>query len=290
MTADGDTVRVAAVQYALRPIATFDDFARQSAGYVATAAEFAARLVVFPEYFTTQLMSIPANGGDFGTVRDLAGYGERYRALFTDLARRRAMHIVAGTHVVADGNRLYNAAHLFHPDGRVDVQRKLHLTPTEAGPWGISPGERLDPVALPWGKAATLTCYDVEFPELARQARARGASMIFAPTCTDDHHGYYRVRYSAHARAIENQVFVVVASTVGGLPNVEHMRSNVGEAAILAPCDFPFPPGGVLASGDRNQDMVVVANLDLGQLARARSGGSVRTWQDRRRDLYPLID
>lgn len=291
MTADGQVVRVAAVQYALRPIATFDEFAQQSAGHAAAAAEFGARVAVFPEYFTAQLMSIPTDGRDCGTVRDLAGYEDRYRALFRDLAGRHAMHIVAGTHVVADGNRLYNAAHLFHPDGRVDVQRKLHLTPTEVGPWGISPGERLDLVSLPWGKAAILTCYDVEFPELARQARARGAAMIFTPACTDDHHGHYRVRYTAHARAIEDQLFVVVAPTVGGLPNVEHLRSNVGEAAILAPCDYPFPPGGVLAQGERsNQDQVVAADLDLGQLARAQSGGSVRTWQDRRGELYPLID
>ena len=81
-----------------------------------------------------------------------------------------------------------------------------------------------------------------------------------------------------------------VAPTVGGLPNVEHMRSNVGEAAILAPCDYPFPPGGVLAQGERNQDQVVAADLDFGQLARAQSGGSVRTWQDRRGELYSLID
>ncbi len=283
------SVRVAAVQYALRPIAGFDEFARQSAGYVATARDLDGELVVFPEYFSAQLMSIPVDGWAAGDVRELAAYAQRYRALFADLARRHAIHILAGTLVVADGNRLYNTAHLFHPDGRHFVQRKLHLTPTERGPWGLSPGERLEIVELPWGKAAILTCYDTEFPELARQARARGAEIIFTPTCTDDYHGYFRVRYTAHARAIENQAFVVVAPTVGALPNVEHVRSNVGAAAILAPCDYPFPPGGVLAEGERNLDMVVAADLDLAALRRVRSGGSVGTWRDRRSDIYPEI-
>ena len=284
-----EIVRVAAVQYKLRPIAAFGEFARQSEGYVAAARDLDAELVVFPEYFTAQLMSIPANGKPCGTILDLVRYAGPYVALFGELARRYTIRILAGTHVVQEGNRLYNTAHLFHPDGQVDTQRKLHLTPTERGPWGISPGEELKLVALPWGKAAILTCYDAEFPELGRLARARGAEIVFAPTCTDDHHGFWRVRYSAHARAIEDQVFVVVASTVGALPNVEHMRTNIGQAAIIGPCDYPFPPGGVLAQGEMNDEAVVAADLDLRQLARAQAGGSVRTWQDRRGDIYPEI-
>ena len=282
--------RVAAVQFHLRPVARFEEWAEQGAGYVATAkAEFDARCVVLPEYCTGSLMSIPVNGRA-GTVRDLAAYAPRYVELFKELARRYDIAIVAGTIVVAEGNKLYNAAHLFHPDGRVDVQKKLHMTPTEAGPWGLSPGETLELVELPFGKAALLTCYDTEFPELARQARARGAKVIFTPSCTDDRHGFFRVRYTAHARAIEDQVYVVVAHTVGGLPTVDNLRSNVGQAAILTPCDYPFPQGGVLAQGEINLDMVIAADLDMAAIAHAQQGGSVRTWQDRRGgELYPEI-
>ena len=89
------------------------------------------------------------------------------------------------------------------------------------------------------------------------------------------------------ARAIEDQVYVVATHTVGNLP-VEWMRGNVGNAAILTPCDVQFPPGGVQAQGEMNVEQLVVAELDLDLLARARQGGSVRTWQDRRADLYPL--
>ena len=38
-----------------------------------------------------------------------------------------------------------------------------------------------------------------------------------------------------------------------------------------------------------NDEAVVAADLDLRQLARAQAGGSVRTWQDRRGDIYPEI-
>ena len=70
-------------------------------------------------------------------------YGqEGTQALFTGLARQHKQTIVAGTHVHARGDRLYNGAHVFFPDGRVIVQDKLHLTPTEVSPWAITPGEK----------------------------------------------------------------------------------------------------------------------------------------------------
>lgn len=282
--------RIAAVQFQLRPLGRFEDFAAQATGYVAAAkGEFDAQCVVMPEYCTGGLLSIPTREGKPATMQDYASYAPRYVELFKGLARTHEIAILAGTQIVAEGNKLYNAAHLFHPDGRVDVQRKLHLTPSEEGAWGLSAGDALMLVDLPFGKAAMLTCYDTEFPELARQARARGAKVIFTPSCTDDRHGFHRVRYTAHARAIEDQVYVVVTHTVGGLPTVENLRSNVGQAAFLTPCDYPFPQRGVLAEGEMNLEMVVAADFDMAALERAQAGGSVRTWQHRRSDLYPEI-
>ena len=282
-----DRVRVAAVQYAMRAIDGFDAFADQCVHYVAAAAEWNAEICLFPEFLTTQLLSIPLPDGRTARIGDLDAHSTAYRALFTGLAQRHRMTIVAGTHVHARGNKLYNGAHVFSPDGRVEVQDKLHLTPTEISPWALTPGAELKILDLPFGKAAVLICYDVEFPELARLARARGADILFVPSCTDDHQGFHRVRHCCHARAIEDQIYVVTAHTIGQLP-VDWMRSNVGSAAILTPCDIQFPPGGVQAEGTFNSDQIVVAELDLALLRRARDAGSVRTWQDRRADLYPL--
>ncbi len=282
-----DRVRVAAFQHAMRAIGAFDEFAAQCAHSVAAAAEWNAELCLFPEFLTTQLLSIPRQDGRSASIGDLEAHTPAYRALFTGLARQHQTTIIAGTHVYARGNKLYNGAHVFAPDGRVEVQDKLHLTPIEVKPWALTPGEQLKILDLPFGKAAVLVCYDVEFPELARQARARGADVLFVPSCTDDRQGFHRVRHCCHARAIEDQIYVVTTHTIGQMP-VDWMRSNIGNAAILTPCDIQFPPGGVLAQGELNIDQIVVAELDLALLRRAREGGSVRTWQDRRGDLYPL--
>lgn len=280
-------LRVSAVQYQLQTIASFDDFAKQSEHYIKTAEEFGAEFVLFPEFFTTQLMSIGDKDGHALTINDLPDFTEAYLNLFSSLAKRTNLHIIGGTHVIRKEDRLYNVAHLFYPDGTIAAQPKLHITPTEVNEWKMAPGDGLEVFHTSKGTIAMLTCYDIEFPEIVRMAKAKGADIIFCPSCTDDRHGFHRVRYTSHARAIENQVYVVLTGTVGSLPTVDFMRANFGQAAIITPNDIPFPPRGILAEGEINQDMIITADLDLDLLYQVREQGSVTTWRDRRTDLYP---
>lgn len=278
-------LRVSAVQYHLHTIDRFEQFEAQVTHYVKTAQEYNAEFVLFPEFITTQLMSLP---GQTRTIRDLPQFTEAYTSLFRGLAEESGMYIIGGTHVIEDNNKLYNVAHTFCPDGRIVAQPKLHITPTEVEEWHITPGEGLQVFTTAKGTViAVLTCYDIEFPEIVRIAKAKGADVIFCPSCTDDVHGFHRVRYSCHARAIENQVYIVTSGTVGALPTVDFMRANYGQAAVITPNDIPFPPGGILMEGDRNQDMIITADLDLSLLKEVREAGSVTTWRDRRTDLYP---
>lgn len=280
-------MRVSSVQYHLHSIANFGEFRAQVTHYVKTAQEFGTEFLLFPEFFTTQLLSIPGPDGGPGGIGKLPEYTEAYRELFVSLSRETGMYIVAGTHVLEREGALYNTAHLFMPDGTVFEQPKLHITPTEVTEWNVRGGGAFDVVDTPKGRIAVLTCYDIEFPEIVRIAKARGADVIFCPSCTDDRHGFWRVRYTAHARAIENQVYVVVAGTVGSLPTVDFMRLNYGQAAVIAPNDIPFPPAGIVAEGVVNDDMLITADLDLSLLYEVRERGSVTTWRDRRTDLYP---
>ncbi|WP_430510191.1 carbon-nitrogen hydrolase family protein [Gottfriedia solisilvae] len=280
-------LRVSAVQYHLHTINSFEEFANQVEHYIKTAEEFSSDFIVFPEFFTTQLMSIGNDKGEALTIQELPNFTEQYRALFIKFAEQYKMHIVAGTHVIRKGDRLYNVAHLFYPDGRIAEQAKLHITPTEVNEWNMSPGETFEVFETEKGKIAMLTCYDIEFPEIVRMAKAKGADVIFCPSCTDDRHGFHRVRYTSHARAIENQVYVVNTGTVGSLPTVDFMRANFGQAVVVTPNDIPFPPKGILVEGEINQDMIVTADLNLELLYQVREKGSVTTWRDRRIDLYP---
>ncbi|WJH35911.1 carbon-nitrogen hydrolase family protein [Paenibacillus sp. CC-CFT747] len=280
-------LRVSTVQYHLHTIKEFAEFEAQVEHYVRTAAEFEADFVLFPELFTTQLMSIGDGQGKALGIEELPSFTEPYEELFQRLAKQYGMHLIGGTHIIRENGRLYNAAYLFYPDGRFVTQRKLHITPTEVNEWNMGAGDGLQVFETDKGTVALLICYDIEFPEIVRMAKARGADVIFCPSCTDDKHGYYRVRYTSHARAVENQVYVVTAGTVGSLPTVDFMRLNFGQSAVITPNDIPFPPHGILAEGEMNHDMIVTADLDLELLYKVREKGSVTTWRDRRTDLYP---
>lgn len=279
-------MRVSAVQYHLHTISSFAEFEEQVTHYVKTAQEFNVDFILFPEFITTQLLSI-RDQDRVPTIQDLPSFTEAYCQLFSSLAKQTGIHIIGGTHIVQKGEHLYNVAHLFYPDGRIAEQAKLHLTPTEVTEWNLTPGELVQVFETEKGTIAMLTCYDIEFPEVVRMVRAKGADVIFCPSCTDDRHGFHRVRYSCHARTIENQVYVVTTGTVGALPTVDFMRANFGQAAVLTPNDVPFPQHGIMVEGEINDDMIVTADLDLSLLYEVREHGSVTTWRDRRTDLYP---
>ena len=145
------------------------------------------------------------------------------------------------------------------------------MIPTDCGPIGV------------------LICYDSEFPELARHLTDQGANILFVPFCTAERQGYLRVRYSAQARAIENQCYVVLAGNVGNLPRVHNMDIQYAQSCILTPCDFYFARDGIAADTEPNVETVSLADLRMDSLNQARNSGSVRNRADRRHELYAVV-
>lgn len=274
-------LRVGSLQYFIRPVDTFDRFADQVTGLVETAADYRCHLLVFPEYFTVQLLTL----GDLKRpiaeqIRWLASQRDAYVELLGGLAQRCGLTIVGGTIPGVDGGRLLNECHVFGPTGGHVVQRKLHMTRFESEEWGVVAGERLRIIEAPFGRMAVTVCYDVEFPELVRAAARAGVQVLVVPSCTDDRQGYLRVRYCAHARAVENQIYVVQSSTVGSLPMVPAVSLNYGQAAILTPSDFAFARDGILAEGIPNQESMVIGDLNLETIVESRESGTVLPLHD----------
>lgn len=276
-------VRVAALQYFIRPVRTFDEFADQVEALVATAADYRCKLLLFPEWFTVQLLTLGNVRRPVpDQVRDLAAQAGRIQELIIRLAREHSIYIAGGTMPVMgdrDGS-VHNECIFAGPSGRTGYQRKLHMTRFESEEWLISAGTRLRVFETELGLIAITICYDAEFPELARAAARRGAEILLVPSCTDDRQGYLRVRYCAQARAIENQLYVVMASTVGSLPMVPAVSLNWGQAAIMTPSDFAFSRDGILAEGVPNQESMVIGDLNRALLREGRAGGTVLPLRD----------
>jgi predicted amidohydrolase len=276
---------VAALQYFIRPVHAFQQFEDQVVALVETAVDYQCRLLVFPEWFSVQLLTLGNVRRPIrDQVRDLAAQSERIQDVFARLARQHGVYIAAGTMPVvdADSGRVFNQCALIGPSGRVGIQRKLHLTRFETEDWIIAPGSRLRLFKTDLGTLAITICYDVEFPELARAAARSGADVLLVPSCTDDRQGYLRVRYCAHARAVESQLLVVMSSTVGSIPMVPAVSLNYGQAAILTPSDFAFSRDGILAEGIPNQESMVIGDLNLSLIREARSSGTVLPLRDSR--------
>jgi predicted amidohydrolase/GNAT superfamily N-acetyltransferase len=282
-------VRIAAMQYLLRPIRSFEEFATQVEFFVRSAHEYGSHFVLFPEYFTMQLLSYLREPAPARAVRRLAEVAPDYEALFRRLAVDNRLYIIAGTHPIIQEGQLFNAAHLFTPNGRVFRQKKVHLTATEKVAYQMSRGHGFYLYDTDFGKIAILVCYDVEFPEAARVLAESGARIIFVPSCTDERQGYCRVRYCAQARASENQIYVATAGTVGNLPDVPHMATHYGQAAILTPSDYFFARDGIAAEGTVNQEQMVISDVDLELLEEQRINGTVLPLNDLIKDAYDRV-
>ncbi len=279
------TVRIAAVQYLLRSIDDWSGFENQVRFVMKAAGEYKPQFVLFPEIFTTQLLSFLDTTDMYTAVRALNEFTERYVALFVELAKQWKVHIIGGSHPTITDGRMYNTAYLFTPGGKVFTQDKIHLTRWEKEKWKGDSGNKLRVFDTPHGRIAILICYDIEFPELARKVSEQGADIIFVPSCTDDKQGFWRVRYCCHARAIENQVYVAVTGTVGNLP-VEGLGLHFGQAAVITPSDFAFARDGIAAEGVPNMEKIIIADVDLGKLVNSRIHGTTIPLYDMRRDVY----
>lgn len=285
-----DTVRIGTVQYMQRRIESFEEFMEHIEYFVDVVADYKGDFVVFPELFALQLLSIEDQElSSSASIEALTRYTPRFIAEMRDMALRRNINIIGGSHPTrqADGS-IQNIAYIFLRDGRVHEQPKIHPTPSEAFWWNITGGSTLKVIDTDCGPIGVMICYDSEFPELARHLVDQGAHILFVPFCTDERQSYLRVRYCCQARAVENQVYVVMSGNVGNLPGVANMDIQYAQSCILTPCDFPFARDGIAADTTPNVETVAIADIRPATLAEARNSGTVKNLRDRRHDLYAV--
>ncbi len=282
-------IRVCAAQYMMRPIKTWEDFVKNVTFFVDAADEYHCHFLVMPEYFTAELFSImPHDLGSAEAMMELAKLTPRYIELFQQMSTNTNLYIIAGSQPVLRDKKLYNVAHLFTPSGKYYTQDKLHITQSERKDFNINPGEGLFVFETPLARIAIQVCYDIEFPEIARLLRRAGAHVLFVPYSTDERKAYYRVRYTAQARAVENVMYVVISGNVGNLPNIKSYLINYGQSAIFTPSDFAFPMEAKAGEAEPNVETVVISDLDLYSLQLQNEVGTVRPLYDGRPDLYDL--
>ncbi len=280
-------ITVAACQYHIDLLETWDAYAAHLTDLCEQAAAQGAQLLLLPEYaglvLTGQLPA--AERSDLqASIAGIQPLLPRWLELCQSLARRLNIHLQPGSVAVLDDDGQYrNRAWLFGPDGCLGRQDKLTMTRFEREQWNIVAGQGLRVFDTPLGKLGILICYDNEFPMLARRLAEGGADLILAPSCTDTEAGFYRVRIGAQARALENQIAVLQSPTVGLAPWSPALDENIGRAALYVPSDYGMPATGVMAESDTlcpAASQWLITTLDLEEVRRLREQGQVLTRRD----------
>jgi predicted amidohydrolase len=276
------------MQWQMRAFDSLADFLALIEKQVASLASYQCDFALFPEFFSAPLMHLRPELDTYASMRELALLTPAIQQAMADMARRHNINIIAGSMPVLSGKRLFNVAYVCHRNGKVERQAKLHPTPGEKTDWDMRGGDRLRTIDTDCGRIGVLICYDVEFPELPRLLAEQGIDVLFVPFWTDSKNGYLRVRLCAQARAIENEIYVALAGSVGCMPQVPALDVQYGQSAVFAPSDFGFPHDAIVAEATANVESVIVTDLDLDKLTQVRTAGSVRNAEDRRRDLYTV--
>ena len=213
-------------------------------------------LVLVPEAFMR----------DFGSPgSDISEFAEKVDGPFvqclTEVAERAGTTIVAGMFEVSDDpDRPFNTLVVVDADGLRASYRKIHLYDS----FGYRESDRLtageiEPVLVDVGGVSVglMTCYDLRFPELARDLVARGAQLLVVPSAWVAGPGkVHHWRTLAVARAIENTAYVAAV----GQPGPRY----TGHSLVAG-------PAGDLVAEVGDGDHVLTASVSLEGLDQARA-------------------
>lgn len=267
------SVRVASIQYAQRNITTFDAFHEQIAWWAANAAAQQADFVVLPELFTLQLLSLPQR--NLATVEALAilnHYTFKVEKSLRRLAARHRINIIGGSHLVTRPNgQVENICMIALRDGSLHHQSKTRISANENQQWSTVPGHGNKIIDTDCGKIGILPGQDIESPELARRLANQGAEILFTPYCTHQRGQYLRIRQAAQARALENDIYLVLAGNTGHLQGLNNLGSLYTQNAVLSPCDFTYSHDGLINEAEPNLEMSLLADLNMDALREKRA-------------------
>ena len=163
---------------------------------------------------------------------------------FSEAAKSHGIHIVAGLLLTIEG-KTYNCAVLFDGEGQiVGVHKKVHLPAGEE--LCVSAGDRFEVYETALGRIGMLVCWDLQYPEAARELALGGADIIVCPTL-----GWEKT-YGL-ARAYENSVTVAAA-----MANWGGEYGEFGDPACIV-----NNMGRIIAEGPRAGAAVVTADVDI---------------------------
>lgn len=275
-------VRAAVVQAA--PVAFDRERTIEKAhALAARAALDKVQLVVFPEAFVSAYPS----GLDFGArVGMRAPEGrEDFRRYFDSavdvpgpavdalgrIAQESKIYLVIGV-IERAGGTLYCTVLFFAPDGRfMGKHRKLMPTAMERLIWGFGDGSTLPVFDTPLGKLGAVICWENYMPMLRMAMYAKGIELYCAPTADQRDTWIPTMQHVA----MEGRCFVLSCNQFARRRDFpkdyraiqgddpETIMSRGGSVIVN-------PLGQILAGPNYEDECILSADLDMGDIARGK--------------------
>ncbi len=250
---------------------------------VEDAARQGVQMLCFQEIFTTPYFCAEQQTRWYDAVEKVPD-GKTVQ-MMQSVAKEHGMVLIVPIYEEEISGIYYNTAAVIDADGKyLGKYRKTHIPHVAPGFWEkfyFRPGNLGYPCFdTAFARIGVYICYDRHFPEGARCLGLNGAEIVFNPSATVAGLSEYLWKLEQPAHAVANGYFVGAINRVG-----TEAPWNIGE--FYGQSYFCDPRGQMLAVGTRDQDELIIADLNMDTIREVRN-----TWQfyrDRRPDAYGQI-
>lgn len=242
--------------------------------FIEKAKEERAKMIVFPEYFMNYYPD-----PDHRYRKKAQSFHGEFMQEMKKLAKESKLWIIFGMNEeTVDEIKSYNTIVVLDENGKfISDYKKTHLF--NAYNWQESrdtlAGDSLFvPIKTPVGKIGLGICYDLRFPELARDAALQGAKIMIYPSAwVKGENKFMQWESLLRARAIENEMYVLGCCHYS---KEHYMGRSTGFA----------PDGRQLYLGEEREQLLF-AEIDIEEIKKVRRNNPV--FENRRRDLFDSI-
>lgn len=226
-----------------------------------TMEEHDPDILVLPEMWTTAFTL-----SELDEIADVDD--EPTKSFVQQLAKDFNVNIVAGSIANKKNDKVYNTALIVDRKGVVVYSYdKIHLVPMLDEHKYLTGGEeKVHAFELEGVKMGVIICYDLRFPELARNLMLEGVDVLHVvaewPIQRKNHWKNLQL-----ARAIENQMYVVSCNRVG----THDHEKFAGSSMIIDPWGEP------VEVGSEEREETIVATIDLDKVPEIRKNVPITT-------------
>lgn len=176
---------------------------------------------------------------------------------FCECAAKNGIWLIPGSLFEKRAGHVYNTAPVINPDGEV-IARYSKTYPFLPYEQGVDQGDNFVVFDVPGvGRLGLMICYDMWYPEMARQLVWMGAEALIVPTLTNTIDRNVELSI-ARATAAINQVYFININNSG--------RLGYGQSIVVG------PDGTVIHQATPSREVITV-ELDFNHVHRVREHG-----------------